>query len=86
MARALSTYVPWFGEQARKVIPDIRRLRKAISRKFTKKLLATLQEEGFLVKDKNSLKELLEEKLEWLRWLRKTHSWLVGQVYKEKKK
>ena len=80
MARALSSYVPWFGEQARKTIPEIRYLRKALSRKFTKKLATTLQDDGFNVEDKKALKKELEEKLDWLRWLRKTHSWLIAQT------
>lgn len=82
MAKALRTYVPWFREQAHETTPDIRRLQKALSRKFTKKLLATLQEENFLVTDKMSTEALLKEKIEWLKWLRKTHSWLISKTKK----
>lgn len=79
MARMLTSYIPWFREQTREIIPEIRHLQKVLSRKFTKKLLMTLQGEGLAVEDKKGVQTLLEESIEWLKWLRETHSWLISK-------
>lgn len=80
MARALGSYIPWFKEQAKVTIPEIRELREVLSRRVTKNLIEELQRRNFRVENRNDIESLLEKRLDWLKWIRQTHSWLISQT------
>ena len=78
MARALVTYIPWFRNEAKEAVVQIRKLRSLLARHFTKKFIASLKNQGFGAK--KEVQAELEEELDWICWLRKTQSQLIGII------